>query len=90
MDGEGVRRGRVEVCVNRAWGTVCDSLFTQDDADVVCAQLPGFKREGIYKNRNAFFNFFVLLRSGKESFTHTQRRYFSTAPIVGQTLHTLV
>ena len=48
VDGEGVRRGRVEVCVNRAWGTVCDSLFTQDDADVVCTQLPGFKREGIY------------------------------------------
>ena len=46
VGGEGVREGRVEVCINRAWGTVCNSLFTQNDADVVCNQLPGFKREG--------------------------------------------
>ena len=44
--GEGVREGRVEVCVNRAWGTVCNELFTQNDADVVCNQLEGFKQEG--------------------------------------------
>ena len=45
-DGGGVREGRVEVCVNRAWGTVCRRAFTQHDADVVCEQLPGFKKEG--------------------------------------------
>ena len=46
MDGEGVSWGRVEVCINGAWGTVCMDLFTQDDADVVCGQLPGFQKEG--------------------------------------------
>ena len=46
--GEGVREGRVEVCVNQAWGTVCDDLFTQNNTDVVCQQLPGFKKEGTY------------------------------------------
>ena len=49
-DGDGVREGRVEVCVNRAWGTVCDELFTQGDAqgdaEVVCGTLGGFYREG--------------------------------------------
>ena len=49
-DGEGVREGRVEVCVNHAWGTVCDELFTQGDtqgdAEVVCGSLGGFYREG--------------------------------------------
>ena len=49
-EGEGVREGRVEVCVNRAWGTVCDELFTQGDAqgdaEVVCGTLGGFYREG--------------------------------------------
>ena len=45
-DGGGVREGRVEVCVNGAWGTVCRRAFTQHDADVVCEQLPGFKKEG--------------------------------------------
>ena len=47
-DGEGVREGRVEVCVNRVWGTVCDILFTQEDAEVVCGQLGGFDRAGTY------------------------------------------
>ena len=46
VDGEGVSWGRVEVCINGAWGTVCMDLFTQDDADVVCGQLPGFQKEG--------------------------------------------
>eukprot|EP00731_Ephydatia_muelleri_P017284 Em0010g382a len=31
--------GRVEICVNRAWGTVCGFGFGQADASVVCRQL---------------------------------------------------
>ena len=45
-DEVGVREGRVEVCINRAWGTVCDELFQREDAEVVCEQLNGFDREG--------------------------------------------
>ena len=45
-DGVAVREGRVEVCINRAWGTVCDELFQREDAEVVCEQLNGFDREG--------------------------------------------
>ena len=45
-DGVGVMEGRLEICVNRAWGTVCEESFTQDDAEVACGQLRGFKREG--------------------------------------------
>ena len=46
VDGVGVREGRVEVCVNGAWGTVCMDSFTTEDADVVCGQLPRFQMEG--------------------------------------------
>ena len=42
----GTREGRVEICINNAWGTVCDTLFRREDAAVVCEQLEGFQRSG--------------------------------------------
>ena len=40
--------GRVEICFNNAWGTVCDNFFHTIDAQVTCDQLTGFAREGWY------------------------------------------
>ena len=37
--GEMASRGRVEVCLDGGWTSVCDTMWTQEDAGVVCKQL---------------------------------------------------
>ena len=45
VDGPSPLEGRVEICMNRAWGTVCNNSFSSSDAEVVCTQL-GYKFNG--------------------------------------------
>lgn len=45
VGGSTEREGRIEICFNETWGTVCDSLWTSNDANVACGQL-GFSRIG--------------------------------------------
>lgn len=45
-DSDGTRQGRLEICFNRAWGTVCNESFSYPDARTACNQLVGFEREG--------------------------------------------
>ncbi len=37
--------GRLEICYNNVWGTICDDLFGSPDAQVACRQL-GFAAQG--------------------------------------------
>ena len=39
VDGRTEKDGRVEICLNGFWGSVCDVNWDERDARVVCRQL---------------------------------------------------
>ena len=39
VDGNSPHEGRVEVCVNEAWGVICSNGWDISDGNVVCNQL---------------------------------------------------
>ena len=39
MNGSNVLEGRVELCINNAWGTVCTDSISEDDVEVICRQI---------------------------------------------------
>ena len=45
VDGPSAYEGRVEICSNRQWGTICNRYWSANDAVVVCRQL-GFSVAG--------------------------------------------
>ena len=45
LQGGTTTQGRVEICNNNVWGTVCDDFWGAADAQVACRQL-GFGATG--------------------------------------------
>ena len=47
VDGSDQYEGRVELCFDETWGTICDGAWSIADANVACRQL-GYSATGIH------------------------------------------
>lgn len=61
MSGTTPLEGRLEICINRAWGTICSDGFSEDDAHVACNGL-GLPFNGMHHAYMRHFNFTLYLQ----------------------------
>ncbi len=62
--------GRVEICLNDEWGTVCDQMWNFNDSSVVCRQLGlAFNGMRCFKKTFSgdFYTFFIVDKESEVS-----------------------
>ena len=79
IGGTSSSEGRVEVCVNGLWGTVCSDGWTAVDANVACRQL-GYSGSGKSDLQNIVnFSNDVFISFSHSSCVHADATAFSNA-----------
>ena len=60
LSGGNSQQGRVEICINNNWGTVCDNSWSTVDANIVCQQL-GYSNSGNHNMPAFSYKYFFFL-----------------------------
>ena len=55
VNGSSPNKGRVEICIDQSWATVCSNGFDYRESRVICGQL-GYQRYGILMQSTPFFS----------------------------------
>ena len=55
VNGSSANKGRLEICNDQSWATVCSSSFGYQESRVVCGQL-GYQRYGILMLSTLLYN----------------------------------
>ena len=58
--GDTSNEGTIEICINGVWGTICDDLWDNREAQVACRDL-GYQAEGTLSNQYPYSNIPLFL-----------------------------
>ena len=62
VNGNSTNQGRLEICINFVWGTVCHNSFDTNDAKVVCRQL-GYEVDGGQSENKNITTYILIFNS---------------------------